>query len=75
MGDFHMNQTCNKGARPKNVKKISNYVDLSENFYSDKTFHFYKIGFHAIYSKIVTLQFNRLLFLISVLFWDKNEIL
>ena len=72
MGDFHMNRTCNKGTRPKNVKKVSNFQDHTKNFYSDKTVHFYNIGFHAIYSKIVTLQRDRALFLISVIFWEKN---
>ncbi len=75
MGDFHMNRTCNKRARPKIPKKVSNFEDLSENVYSDKTVHFYNTEFHAIYSKIVTLQRDRALFLISVIFWDKNEIL
>ena len=75
MGVSHMNRTCKKGARPKNVNKVSNFEDLSENFYSDKTIHFFKIGFYATYSTIVTLQCNRALFLISVVFWQKNEIL
>ena len=75
MGDFHMNRTCNKGARPKFPKKVSNFEDHAENFYSDKTVHFYNMGFHAIYSIIVTLQRNRALFFISVVFWEKNEFL
>jgi hypothetical protein len=69
MCDFHMNLACNKGARPKNVKKVSNFQDHTKNFYSDQTVHFYNIGFHAIYTKIVTLQRDRALFLISVVFW------
>jgi hypothetical protein len=64
-----MNRTCNKGARPKNVKKVSNSQDHTKNFYSEKPVDFYNIGFHAIYSKIVTLQRDRALFLISVVFW------
>jgi hypothetical protein len=75
MGDFHMNRAYNKEARPKNVKKVSNFEDHTKNFYSDKTVHFYNMGFHAIYSKLVTLQCNRALFLISIVFWKKNEIL
>ena len=62
MGDFHMNRTYNKGARPKMTKKVSNFEDHAENFYSDKTVHFYNMGFHAIYSILVTLQCNRALF-------------
>jgi hypothetical protein len=69
MVDFHMNQAYNKGAIPKNVKKVSNFQDHTKNFYSDKTVHFYNKGFHAIYSKILTLQRDRTLFLISVVFW------
>jgi hypothetical protein len=63
MGDFHMNRTYNKGERPKTVKKVSNFEDHTENFYSDKTVHFYNMRFHATYSAIVTLQCNRTLFL------------
>ncbi len=40
-----------------------------ENFYSDKTVHFYNMGFHAAYSTIITLQLDR------TFFWKKNEIL
>jgi hypothetical protein len=75
MGDFHINRIFNKGTRPKNVKKVSNFSDHTKNFYSDKTVHFYNIGFHAIYAKIVTLQRDRALFLISVVFWKNNEFL
>jgi hypothetical protein len=42
-----------------------------ENFYSDKTAHFYNMRFHAIFSIKVTLQSNRALFLISVVFRKK----
>ena len=69
MGDFHMNRTYNKGARPKMTKKVSNFEDHTEKFYSDKKVHFYNMAFHAIYFSIVTLQRNRALFL------KKNEIL
>ena len=72
MGDFHMNWAYYKGDRPKSVKKVSNFEDHTNNFYSDKMVHFYNIGFHAIYSKLVTLQCKRALFLISVVFWEKN---
>ena len=81
MSDFHMYQTYNKGARPKITKIVScgtmrkSFEDHAEKFYSDKKFHFYNMGFCATYSLIVTLQFNRALFLISVVFWKKNEIL
>jgi hypothetical protein len=75
MGDLHMNRVYNKGARPKIVKKVSNFEDYTNNFYSDKTVYFYNMGFHATYSTIVTLQCNRALFLISAVFWKKNELL
>ena len=71
MGDFYMKRAYNKGARPKIKKKVSNFEDHAENFYSDKTVHFYNMGFHEIYSTIITRQ----LFLISVVFWGKNEFL
>jgi hypothetical protein len=51
MGDFHMNRTYNKEARLKIAKKVSNFENRAENFYSDKTAHFYNMGFHAIYSR------------------------
>ncbi len=54
MGDFHMNRAYNKGARPKTVKKVSNFEDHTNNFYSEKTVNFYNMGFHATYSTIVT---------------------
>jgi hypothetical protein len=69
MGDFYMKWVYNKGARPKIRKKVSNFEDHAENFYSDKAVHFYNMGFHAIYFIKVTLQRNRALFLISVVFW------
>jgi hypothetical protein len=73
MGEFHMNRTYNwpkiKGDRPKIAKKVSNFEDHAENFYSDKTVHFFNVGFRATYSIIVTLQCNRALFLISLVFW------
>jgi hypothetical protein len=72
MSDFHMNQTYNKGARPKMTKIVSNFEDHAEKFYSDKRVHFYNMGFRATYAIIVTLQCNRALFLISVVFWKKN---
>ena len=75
MGDFHMKRAYNKGARPKIAKKVSNFEDHAENFYSNKTFRFYNMGFHSIYSKIVTLQRDIALFLISIVFGKKNEIL
>ena len=71
MGDFHMNRTCKKGARPKFPKKVSNFEDHAENFYSYKTVHFYNMGFHAIYSIIVTLQRKRALFLYQSYFGRK----
>jgi hypothetical protein len=58
MGDFYMNRAYNKWARLKIAKKVSNFEDHAENFYSNKTFRFYNMGFHSIYSKIVTLQRN-----------------
>ena len=54
MGDFHMNRTYNKGARPKMTKIVPNFEDHAEKFYSDKKVHFYKKGFHETYSTIVT---------------------
>jgi hypothetical protein len=75
MRDFHMKRTYNKGAKPKMTKKLSNFEDNAENFYSDKTVHFYNMRFHATYSAIVTLQFRRALFLISTIFWKKYELL
>ncbi len=48
---------------PKIPKKVSNFEDLSENFYSGKTVYFYNLGFYAIYFIIVTLQCNRAVFL------------
>ena len=62
MGDFHMNRAYNKGTRPKKVKKVSNFEDHTENFYSDKTVNFYNMGFHGIYSLIDTLQCKRAFF-------------
>ena len=50
MDDFYMNRAY-KGSRAKTVKKVSNFEDHAENFYSDKTVHFYNMGFHAIYSR------------------------
>jgi hypothetical protein len=52
MGDFHMNRTYNKGVRPKIAKKVSNFEDHAENFYSDKMFHFYNMVFRATYSTV-----------------------
>ena len=75
MDDFHMNRAYNKGASPKTVKKVSNFEDITNNFYSDKTVHFYNMGFNATYSTIVTLQCDRALFFISAVFLEKNEIL
>ncbi len=51
-----------EGARLIIAKKLSNFEDHTGNFYSYKTVHFYNMGFHAIYSIIVTLKFNRELF-------------
>jgi heme exporter protein D len=70
-----MKRAYNKGAKPKIKKKVSNFEDHAENFYSDKTVHFYNMGSHGIYFIIVTLQLNRALFLILVVFWKRNEIL
>ena len=64
-----MNRSYNKETIPKTMKKVSNFEDHGENFYSDKKVHFYNMGFLPKYSLIVTLQFNRALLLISVLFW------
>jgi hypothetical protein len=69
VGDFQMNRAYNK---PKNVKKVSNFEDHAENFYSNKTVHLYNMPFHAIYSVIVTLQRNRALFYISRIFVIDN---
>jgi hypothetical protein len=52
MGDFHMNRTYNKGARPKIRKKVSNFEDHGENFYSDKMFHFNNMVFRGTYSTV-----------------------
>ena len=54
MGDFHKNQTCIKRVRPNIPKKVSNFEEHAENFYSVKIVYFYKMGYHAIYSTIVT---------------------
>ncbi len=62
MDEFQMNRAYIKGDRPKNGKKVSNFEDHTENFYSNKTVHFYNMGCHAIYSIIVTLQRNIALF-------------
>jgi hypothetical protein len=43
MCDFHMNRTYNKGAKPKMTKKVSNFEDHVEKFYSDKMVHFYNM--------------------------------
>jgi hypothetical protein len=51
-----------KRASPKIAKKISDFGDHAENFYSDKTVHFFNVGFHEMYSTIVTLQRDRALF-------------
>jgi hypothetical protein len=72
MGDFHMNRAYNKGERPKTAKQVSNFEDHTGNFYTDKTVHFYNMGFHEIYSTKVTLQRDRALFWISVVFWKKK---
>ena len=42
-----MNRAYNKGTRPKNVKKVSNFEDHTYNFYSDKTLYSYNMRFHA----------------------------
>jgi hypothetical protein len=55
MGDFRMKRAYNKEARPKIANKVSNLEDHAENFYSDKTVHFYNMGFQTTYSSIVTL--------------------
>jgi hypothetical protein len=73
MGDFHKNRVYNKGARPNIPKKVSNFEDHTENFYSDKRIHFYNMGFHATYSTLVTLQRDRALFFISVVFKKKFQ--
>jgi hypothetical protein len=60
--------------KPKEIelkKKVSNFEDHAENFYSDKTVHlgtvhFFNMGLHETYSVIDTLQRNRALFLIFV---------
>ena len=43
-----MNRAYNKGVRLKNGKKGSNFEGHAENFYSDKTNHFYNMRFRAI---------------------------
>jgi hypothetical protein len=58
-----------KRASPKIAKKVSDFGDHAENFYSDKTVHFFNVGFHEMYSTIVTLQRDRALFLISKSFF------
>ena len=73
MGDFHMNRTYNKGARPKMTKKGSNFEDHAENFYSDKTVNFFNMRFHAIYSLLVSLKSYRALFLIPYIIIDNNR--
>jgi hypothetical protein len=70
-----MNRAYNIGERLKTVKKVSNFEDHAENFYSDKPVHFYNMRFHAAYSAIDTLQRNRALFLISTVFWKIYELL
>jgi hypothetical protein len=59
-----MKRAYYNGERPKNDEKSIEFDDHAENFYSDKTVHFYHMGFHATYSAIVTLQCNRAIFLI-----------
>jgi hypothetical protein len=69
-----MNRAYNKGARLKIAKKVSNFEDRAENFYSDKTVHFYNMKFHATYSAIVTLQCNRAHFF-YLSYFGKNKFL
>jgi 7-keto-8-aminopelargonate synthetase-like enzyme len=59
-----MNRAYNKGVRLNIAKKLSNFEEHAENFYSDKTIHFYNMGFHAICSIMATLQRNGALFLV-----------
>ena len=66
-----MKRAYNKGARAKIAKKESNFEDHMKIFYPEKTVHFYYMGFHEIYSILVTLENNRALFLISVVFWKR----
>jgi len=61
MGDFHLNRAFNKGVRLK-LRKKHNFL-RTENFYS---IHSFNMGFHAIYTAIVTLQRNRALFYTSI---------
>ena len=75
MSDFHMKRAYNKRARPKIAKKASNFEDHAENFYSDKTVHLYNMGFQTTYSSIIALQYSRAFFFISVVFWERNELL
>jgi hypothetical protein len=58
-----MNRAYHKGTWPKMMKIVSNFEEYAENFYSEKTVHFYNMGFHAVYSAIITLQRNRSFFL------------
>ena len=58
-----MKRAYNKEARHKIEKKVSDFEDHAECFYSDKTVHFYNMGFHATCSTTVTLQCKRALFL------------
>jgi hypothetical protein len=37
MGDFYMNRAYNKREKLNIAKKVSNFEDHAENFYSDKT--------------------------------------
>jgi hypothetical protein len=71
MSDFYINRAY-KRARPKTVKKVSNFEDHTNNFYSDKTVHFYNMGFHSTYSTVVTLQCIRA---IIERFFDTRRIL
>ena len=57
-----MNWAFIKVAIPKTMKIVSNFEDHGENFYSDKTVHFYNIGFLQKYSLIVILQCDKGLF-------------
>jgi hypothetical protein len=49
-----MHRGYNMGGKAKIAKKVSNFEDHAENFFSDKKVHFYKKGFHETYSTIVT---------------------
>ena len=53
-----MNRLYNKGAIPKTMNKVSQFEDHGGNFYSDKTVHFYNMGFLPKYSSIVNTQNN-----------------